>query len=79
MGDGSANFGLFADTRVAADGPAGTERCGRAAIPGSQNAGAFDMYPAPAWRLLDKDEFFVSNPGFGHCTSAATTCAWRKV
>ncbi|WP_329028100.1 hypothetical protein [Streptomyces sp. NBC_00690] len=79
MGDGSANFGLLADTRIAADGPTGAERCGRAAIPTTQNSGAFKQYPAPAWRLLDKDEFFVSNPGFEHCTSAATTCAWRKV
>ncbi|MFJ6944839.1 hypothetical protein ACISU4_09335 [Streptomyces wuyuanensis] len=79
MGDGSANFGILADTRTTANGPTGTERCGRAAIPGTQNSGAFNKFPAPSWRLLDNDGFFVSNPGFAHCTSAATTCAWRKV
>ncbi len=79
MGDGSANFGLLADTRVAVNGPTGTEECGRAAIPATQNSGAFNKYPAPSWCLLDKDGFFLSNPGFEHCTSAATTCAWRKV
>ncbi|RYJ19714.1 hypothetical protein CU044_7561 [Streptomyces sp. L-9-10] len=54
-------------------------RCGRAAIPATQNSGAFKNYPAPAWRLLDNDGFFLSNPGFEHCTSAVTTYAWRKV
>lgn len=81
MADGSTNFGLHADTHIAAakNGPTWTERCGRASIPATQNSGAFHKYPAPAWRLLDKDGFFLSNPGFEHCTGAETTCAWRKV
>lgn len=79
MGDGSANFGLLADTRTATNGPSGTERCGRAAIPSVQNEQAFSGFPAPAWRLLDGDGFFVTLPGFEHCTSTATTCTWKKI
>ncbi|WP_234386780.1 hypothetical protein [Streptomyces sp. ERV7] len=78
MGDGS-NFGLWADTRTATNGPSGKEPCGRASIPDRQNSGAFHDFPAPTWRMLDGDTFFVSNPGFEHCTSVHTTCAWRKV
>jgi len=79
MGDGSANFGLLADTRAAVNGPSGTERCGRAAISKTQNQKAFSAYPAPAWRLLDGDGFFVTLPGYEHCTSTATTCTWKKI
>lgn len=79
MGDGSANFGILADTRTATNGPSGTERCARAAIPSTQNRQAFNSFPAPSWRLLDGDGFFVTLPGFEHCTSTATTCTWRKV
>ncbi|WP_158828113.1 hypothetical protein [Streptomyces sp. NRRL S-118] len=79
MGDGSANFGILADTRTATNGPSGTERCGRAAIPSVQNQRAFTGFPAPSWRMLDGDGFFVTLAGFEHCTSAATTCTWRKI
>ncbi|MCN9240703.1 hypothetical protein NGF19_07815 [Streptomyces sp. RY43-2] len=79
MGDGSANFGILADTRTATKGPSGKERCGRAAIPSTQNQEAFHLFPAPRWRMLDGDGFFVTLPGFEHCTSTATTCAWRKI
>ncbi|MEW2570197.1 hypothetical protein [Streptomyces sp. NPDC047070] len=79
MGDGSANFGLLADTRTATNGPSGTERCGRAAIPRTQNQQAFSGFPAPSWRMLDGDGFFVTLPGFEHCTSTAATCTWKKI
>jgi hypothetical protein len=79
MGDGSANFGILADTRTATNGPSGTERCGRAAIPSVQNQQAFSGFPAPSWRMLDGDGFFVTLPGFEHCASIATTCTWRKI
>ncbi|MFF3585487.1 hypothetical protein [Streptomyces mirabilis] len=79
MGDGSANFGLHANTRTATNGPSGTGRCGRAAIPNEQNQKAFSGFPAPTWRMLDGDGFFVTLPGFEHCTSTATTCTWRKI
>ncbi|OXY97781.1 hypothetical protein BEH93_32810 [Streptomyces sp. 2R] len=79
MGDGSANFGILADTRTATNGPSGTERCGRAAISSAQNQQAFSGFPVPAWRMLDGDGFFVTLPGFEHCASTATTCTWRKV
>jgi hypothetical protein len=79
MGDGSANFGILADTRTATNGPSGTERCGRAAIPSVQNQQAFSGFPAPSWRMLDGDGFFVTLPGFEHCATVATTCTWRKI
>ncbi|WP_328884170.1 hypothetical protein [Streptomyces sp. NBC_00299] len=79
MGDGSANFGLLADTRTATNGPSGTERCGRAAISSTQNQKAFSGFPAPEWRTLDGDGFFVTLPGYEHCTSTTTTCTWRKI
>lgn len=79
MGDGSANFGILADTRTATNGPSGTERCGRAAIPSVQNQRAFSGFPAPSWRMLDGDGFFLTLPGFEHCTSTATTCTWSKI
>ncbi|MEW2085499.1 hypothetical protein [Streptomyces sp. NPDC005283] len=78
MGDGSANFGLFADTRKATKGPTGKERCGRAGINADQNRGAFKKLQPSIWRLLDNDGFFVSNPGFEHCVNASTICSWRK-
>ncbi|NVK80238.1 hypothetical protein HG542_21610 [Streptomyces morookaense] len=77
MGDGS-NFGLLADTRKTENGPSGKERCGRASIPDVQNSGAFHEFPAPSWRMLDNDGFFVRNPGFEHCADTSTTCIWRK-
>ncbi|MFD4595670.1 hypothetical protein [Streptomyces rubiginosohelvolus] len=79
MGDGTANFGILADTRAATNGPAGTERCGRAAISSEQNQKAFSGFPAPTWRMLDGDGFFVTLPGFEHCKDTTTTCTWRKV
>ncbi|MFG2840872.1 hypothetical protein ACGFYE_38440 [Streptomyces zaomyceticus] len=79
MGDGSANFALLADTRTTTNGPAGTERCGRAAIPSIQNQQAFSGFPVPAWRMLDGDGFFLTLPGYEHCTSTASTCTWRKI
>ncbi|WP_421111116.1 hypothetical protein [Streptomyces sp. NEAU-S77] len=79
MGDGSAGFGILADTRTATNGPSGTERCGRAAIPSVQNQRAFSGFPAPSWRMLDGDGFLLTLPGFEHCTSTTTTCAWRKI
>ncbi|MFF0000564.1 hypothetical protein [Streptomyces avermitilis] len=59
MGDGSANFGLLADTRTT-NGPSSTERCGRAAISSTQNQKAFSGFPVPRWRLLDGDGFFAA-------------------
>ncbi|MCX4506761.1 hypothetical protein [Streptomyces anulatus] len=79
MGDGSANFGLLADTRTATNGPSGTERCGRAAISSEQNQKAFSGFPVPSWRMLDGDGFFVTLPGFEHCANTTTTCTWKKV
>jgi hypothetical protein len=79
VGDGSTSFGLLADTRVATNGPTGTERCGRAAIDSSQNQGAFHKLQPSLWRLTDGDGFFIDNPGFNHCSGVAVTCTWRKV
>ncbi|MEV7675861.1 hypothetical protein [Streptomyces sp. NPDC088752] len=73
------NFGILADTRTAANGPSSSEGCGRAPIPSTQNQQAFNRFPTPAWRMLDVDEFFVTLTGFEHCSSAATTCTWRKI
>ncbi|MFF4506905.1 hypothetical protein [Streptomyces sp. NPDC001401] len=78
MGTGTG-FGLLADTRAAKNGPTWKEKCGRAAIPNTQNETAFKKLQPTVWRLLDDDGFFVSNPGFEHCANANTTCAWRKV
>lgn len=79
LAGGSADYGLLADTRVAKKGPTWKEKCGRAAIPRTQNEGAFKKLQPSVWRLLDGDGFFVSNPGFEHCANATTTCAWRKI
>ncbi|MFI6017371.1 hypothetical protein ACIBCP_07160 [Streptomyces sp. NPDC051287] len=74
-GSKNAQLGILADTRTATNGPASTERCGRAAVPSVLNQRAFTGCPAPSWRMLDGDGFFVTLPGFEHCTSIATTCA----
>ncbi|THC44794.1 MULTISPECIES: hypothetical protein [unclassified Streptomyces] len=74
-----SSFGLFADTRKDKNGPSNAEKCGRATIPRVQNIEAFKEFPAPAWRLLDHDAFYLSNPGFEHCTTASGTCAWKKI
>lgn len=78
-GGGTANFGILTDTRTTTNGSGGSERCGRAAISSTQNQQAFIGFPAPAWRILDGNAFFVDPPGFNHCTLAATTCAWHKI
>ncbi|RII06957.1 hypothetical protein DSC45_34585 [Streptomyces sp. YIM 130001] len=68
-------FGIFADTRVATNGPRWTEKGGRASIPATQNQGAFHKFQPAVWRLVDNDAFYVSNPGFEHCDAAtAATC-----
>lgn len=58
--------GLFPDLRAAPYGHTRNEPCGRAAITKDQNQAAFHTFPAPAWRLLDNDAFFVALPGFEH-------------
>ncbi|MET8014281.1 hypothetical protein ABZU86_22445 [Streptomyces sp. NPDC005271] len=79
VNSGNSAFGLLADTRVDVDGPAAQPKCDRAAVPSTQNQQAFKRFPAPAWRLLDGDGFFLSNPGFDHCPGTEATCAWKKV
>ncbi|WP_353940127.1 hypothetical protein ABII15_00050 [Streptomyces sp. HUAS MG91] len=74
-----SSFGIFADTRTDKSGPSTAEKCGRATIPGTQNEQAFTDLPAPSWRMLDGDAFYLSNPGFEHCTSTSSTCAWKKI
>ncbi|MEU8957979.1 hypothetical protein AB0C93_27155 [Streptomyces sp. NPDC048518] len=74
-----SSFGLFADTREDTNGPSNTEKCGRATISEPQNEGAFHKFPAPAWRMLDNDAFYLSNPGFEHCTTTSSTCTWKKI
>ncbi|MFF8643961.1 hypothetical protein [Streptomyces sp. NPDC015345] len=75
-----SSCGLFADTRKDKNGPGNAEKCGRATVPEVQNSGAFHKFPAPAWRMLDKDTFYLSNPGFEHCTTtSSSTCAWKKI
>ncbi|MFG2228358.1 hypothetical protein [Streptomyces sp. NPDC048644] len=76
---GTAAFGLLADMWVDVKGPSAQPKCGRAAVPSKQNQEAFKSFPAPAWRLLDGDGFFLSNPGFDHCSGTEATCAWKKV
>ncbi|MFJ2703519.1 hypothetical protein ACIO3R_09995 [Streptomyces sp. NPDC087428] len=73
-----STFGIFADTREDKNGLSSQEKCGRATIPGDQNSGVFSKFPAPSWRMLDNDAFYLSNPGFEHCTSTAA-CAWKQV
>lgn len=74
-----SSFGLFADTRKDKNGPSTAEKCGRATIALDQNTGAFHTFPAPAWRMLDNDALYLSNPGFEHCTTTSSTCAWKKI
>ncbi len=80
MGTGTS-FGLLADTRTDLNGPGttGKVKCGRSSLPDVQNSGAFHQFQPSVWRLLDNDAFYVSNPGFEHCTSVDTTCARRVV
>ncbi|KOG45725.1 hypothetical protein ADK75_30175 [Streptomyces virginiae] len=59
-------LGVFPDTRAAPHGPTRNEPCGRATVPRVQNQEAFHKFPAPAWRMLDGDGFFVGLPGFEH-------------
>ncbi|MFF8407549.1 hypothetical protein ACF06P_38685 [Streptomyces sp. NPDC015684] len=50
-------------------------------MPTDQNTGAFrdlGIKFVPQMRLLDKDGFFIGDPGFGHCKNADTVCAWKK-
>lgn len=79
VSSGNSAFGLLADTRVDVDGPAAQPKCGRAAVPSAQNQQAFQKFPASAWQLLGGDGFFLSNPGFAHCSGTEVTCAWKKV
>ncbi|WP_328923151.1 hypothetical protein [Streptomyces griseoaurantiacus] len=74
-----SGYGLFADTRTAVNGPSWSETCGRAGVPDTQNTGPFNSLQPTTWRLLDNDAFYLSNPGFEHCTTANTTCAWKKI
>jgi hypothetical protein len=75
-------WGLLAENRDGYTGPKWNEKCGRASIPTDQNTGAFrdlGIKFVPQMRLLDKDGFFISNPGFEHCKNADTVCAWKKI
>ncbi|MFE5190493.1 hypothetical protein [Streptomyces sp. NPDC056628] len=57
-------------------------KCGRALVPQDQNEGAFLDFGikfVPQTRLLDKDGFFISDPGFEPCKIADTVCAWKNV
>ncbi|MGW2827609.1 hypothetical protein [Streptomyces sp. NPDC001286] len=75
-------WGLFPENRDGYTGPKWNEKCGRASVPTDQNTGAFrnlGINFVPQMRLLDKDGFFISNPGFEHCKNADTVCAWKKV
>lgn len=75
---GASEFGLLPDTRAEQNGPTWKEKCGRAAVPSAQNSQAFKKLQPSVRRLLDGDGFFVSNPGFEHCTNAVATGTWRK-
>ncbi|MEU1161258.1 hypothetical protein ABZ372_10960, partial [Streptomyces sp. NPDC005921] len=75
-------WGLLAENRNGYPGPKWNEKCGRASVPQDQNEGAFrdlGIQFVPQMRLLDKDGFFISDPGFEHCKNADTVCAWKKV
>lgn len=63
--------------------PNWSEKCGRASIPLDQNTGAlapFGRTGGFVWynRMLAGDAFWVSTPGFDHCTAAETTCVMQK-
>ncbi|MFD7177826.1 hypothetical protein [Streptomyces sp. NPDC059929] len=53
------------------------EICGRASIPGDENSGAANrigLFFVPKNRMLDKDKFFVSTPGFEDCKDLSQIC-----
>ncbi|MGW0968321.1 golvesin C-terminal-like domain-containing protein [Streptomyces sp. NPDC002516] len=53
------------------------EICGRASIPGDENSGAANrigLFFVPKNRMIDKDKFFVSTPGFEECTDLTKIC-----
>ncbi|CAM5321421.1 hypothetical protein STANM337S_00787 [Streptomyces tanashiensis] len=53
------------------------EICGRASVPNDENSGAANRIGlrfVPANRMLDKDKFFVSTPGFEECTDLSQIC-----
>ncbi|MFJ6571015.1 hypothetical protein ACIQNU_26745 [Streptomyces sp. NPDC091292] len=57
-----------------------TEICGRASIPGDENSGAANrigLFFVPKNRVLDKDRFYLSTPGFEECTDLAQICFVR--
>ncbi|MCQ9178169.1 hypothetical protein KMT30_03765 [Streptomyces sp. IBSBF 2953] len=75
-------WGLLAENRDGYTGPKWNEKCGRASVPLDQNESAFrdlGLQLVPQMRLLDKDGFFISDPGFEHCKNADTVCAWKKI
>lgn len=43
-----------------------------------QNQMAFNGFPSPRWRMPAGDGFFVTLPGYEHCTSTETTCTWKE-
>jgi hypothetical protein len=56
------------------------EICGRASIPGDENSGAANrigLFFVPTNRMIDKDEFYVSVPGFEECTDLSQICFVR--
>ncbi|GAA5039885.1 golvesin C-terminal-like domain-containing protein [Streptomyces siamensis] len=56
------------------------EICGRASIPGDENSGAANrigLFFVPNNRMLDKDAFYVSVPGFEGCTDLSQICVVR--
>ncbi|ANS67650.1 hypothetical protein SLINC_5426 [Streptomyces lincolnensis] len=56
------------------------EICGRASIPGDENSGAANrigLFFVPNNRMLDKDAFYVSVPGFEECTDLSKICVVR--
>ncbi|WP_328890572.1 golvesin C-terminal-like domain-containing protein [Streptomyces sp. NBC_00316] len=58
-----------------------TEICGRATIPGDENSGAawrIGLVFVPKNRMLDKDKFFVSTPGFEDCSDLSQICFMRS-
>ncbi|MFF9085149.1 hypothetical protein ACF1BE_01735 [Streptomyces sp. NPDC014991] len=75
-------WGLLAENRNGYTGPKWNEKCGRASVPLDQNEGAFrdlGIKFVPQMRLLDKDGFLISDPGFEHCKNADTVCGWKKI
>lgn len=64
--------------------PKWDEICGRASIPKWQNTGAladFGKSGGFVWtnRMLDRDQFWVSTPGFDHCSVTQDECSFRRV